>query len=278
MTDKETTLQKSVARHYNNDLIFNYESARLTEHAPIEFGLTKRYLNKVIPDSAIVADIGVGTGHYAQLLAKRNCTLYLVDLSQRLLQATRTRLENSNCDRQILGTYNISATNLEPLPSKVCDAVLLLGPLYHLCSLEERQLAIAEATRILKPDGIIFGAGINRLAYFREQFRSHTQQVLSRQNFHRQFLQNGNADPENIPPLGYAHLTTSKEFLQLFDNSFEQITFIGVESFTAPFPTAGRDLCDIEIEAWIDLVEATGTTPDGIGISDHFLYIGRRKL
>ena len=274
---KESQLRKSVARHYNDDRTFNYESLRLTEYAPIEFGLTKRYLDKIIPDRAIVADLGVGTGHYAELLAQRNCSLYLIDLSQRLLEATRARLKRSGCDCHILEIHNISATNLQPLSSNVCDAVLLLGPLYHLCSLEERQTAVAEATRILKPNGIIFAAGINRLAYFREQFRSHCQQILSHQNFHQQFLQNGNADPENIPPLGYAHLTTGEEFLRLFDHSFEQITFIGVESFTAPFPTAGNDLSNSEIEAWIDLVEATGTTPEGLGMSDHFLYIGRCK-
>ena len=275
---KEFKLQTSVAQHYNNDLTLNYESVRLTEYAPIEFALTKRYLDRIIPDRAIVADIGVGTGHYADLLAKRDCILYLIDLSQRLLDATRARLQKADCDRQILATYNISATNLEPLPPATCDAVLLLGPLYHLCSLEERQRAVAEATRILKPNGIIFAAGINRLAYFREQFRSHCQQVLSRQNFHQQFLKNGNADPVNIPPLGYAHLTTSEEFLQLFAASFEQIKFIGVESFTAPFPTAGNNLSDSELEAWIDLVEATGTTIEGLGMSDHFLYIGRCKV
>lgn len=277
MTIEASQLRESVARHYNDDITFNYESVRLTEYAPIEFGLTKRYLNKIIRDRAVVADIGVGTGHYAELLAKRDCSLYLVDISRRLLEATRNRLENSDCDRQILETYNISATNLDLLPSEVCDAVLLLGPLYHLCPLKQRQLAVAEATRILKPNGIIFAAGVNRLAYFREQFRSHCQQVLSRQNFHQQFLKDGNADPVNIPPLGYAHLTTSEEFLQLF-TSFEQITFIGVESFTAPFPTVGNNLSDSEIEAWIDLVEATGTTPEGLGMSDHFLYIGRRKV
>ena len=293
MTIKGSQLQESVARHYDDDVTFNYEAIRLTEYAPIEFGLTKRYLNKIIPDRAIVADIGVGTGHYAELLAKRDCTLYLIDLSQRLLDATRARLQKADCDRQarafpcacrrrgvarqILATYNISATNLAPLPPATCDAVLLLGPLYHLCSLEERQRAVAEATRILKPNGIIFAAGINRLAYFREQFRSHCQQVLPRQNFHQQFLKSGNADPVNIPPLGYAHLTTSEEFLQLFAASFEQIKFIGVESFTAPFPTAGNNLSDSELEAWLDLVEATGTTTAGLGMSDHFLYIGHRK-
>ncbi len=277
MTMEKFKLQQDVARHYNSDLTFDYESVRLTKHASIEFALTTRYLNKMIPDGSIVVDVGVGTGHYAELLAKRGCTIYLVDLSQRLLEAAHTRLKNCHCDRQILGIYNISATNLNPLKAGVCDAVLLLGPLYHLCSLEERKLAVAEVARILKPDGIIFAAGINRLAYFREQFRSHSQQGLSRQKFHQQFLKDGNSDPVNTPPLGYAHLTNSEEFLQLFTASFEQITLIGVESFTAPFPTTGNTLSQRELEAWIDLVEATGTTPEGLGMSDHFLYIGRRK-
>ena len=49
MTKKETMLEESVARHYNDDPTFNYESVRLTEYAPIEFGLTKRYLDKSVP-------------------------------------------------------------------------------------------------------------------------------------------------------------------------------------------------------------------------------------
>ncbi|MGL5943086.1 MAG: class I SAM-dependent methyltransferase [Waterburya sp.] len=277
MSIEKSKLQASIAQHYNSNLTFDYESVRLTEHSPIEFAVTTRYLNKMISNEARVADVGVGSGHYAELLAKRDCTLYLVDISQRLLEATYTRLKNCNCDRQILGTYNISATSLEPLKTEICDVVLLLGPLYHLCSLQERELAVAEVARILKPNGIIFAAGINRLAYFRELFRSHSKQGLSRQEFHQQFLKDGNADPIHMPPLGYAHLTTSNEFLQLFTASFEQITFIGVESFTAPFPTAANGLSRQELEVWLDLVDATGTTPEGLGMSDHFLYIGRRK-
>jgi ubiquinone/menaquinone biosynthesis C-methylase UbiE len=269
---EKSKLQESVAQHYNSNQTFDYESVRLTEHASIEFAVTTRYLNKMIPDGAIVVDVGVGTGHYAELLAKRDCTLYLVDLSQRLLKATYTKLQKCNCVSQILGTYNVCATNLKPLKDQISDAVLLLGPLYHLCSLKERERAVAEAARILKPNGIIFAAGINRLAYFRELFRSDSQQGLSRQEFHQQFLKDGNADPLHMPPLGYAHLTTSDEFLQLFAASFEQITLIGVESFTAPFPTAANELSAQELEAWVDLVKATGTTLEGLGMSDHFLY------
>lgn len=277
MTSEEPKFQENVARHYNSDRTFNYEAVRLTEYASLEFAVTKRYLDKIIADGATVADVGVGTGHYAELLAKRDCHLYLVDISQRLLEATHTRLKQSNLDRQVLGIYDISATNLEPLKTEVCDALLLLGPLYHLCSIKERQDTVNEAARILKPDGTIFAAGINRLAYFRELFRNFAQQILSRQSFHQQFLKDGNADPVHVPPLGYSHFTTSEEFLKLFEASFNITTLIGVESFTAPFPTAGKDLSPPELEAWIDLVEATGTTPEGLAMSDHFLYIGRRK-
>lgn len=278
MSGEQPELQQSVAQHYNSNQTFDYESVRLTEHAPIEFAVTARYLNRIIPDEAIVADVGVGTGHYAELLAEKGCTLYLADISKRLLAATITRLKKQNLDPQILGAYHVSATHLEPLQAELCDAVLLLGPLYHLCSVAERQRAVAEAARILKPGGVILAAGINHLAYFREQFRSNCQQVLSRQAFHQQFLKDGNTDPVHVPPLGHAHLTTSEAFSELFAASFEKVSLIGIESFTAPFPTAGNQLPAQELEVWVDLVEATGTTLEGLGMSDHFLYVGRRKV
>jgi SAM-dependent methyltransferase len=44
------------------------------------------------------------------------------------------------------------------------DAVLLLGPLYHLVSRAERTAAIREAARILRPGGPLFAAAISRWA------------------------------------------------------------------------------------------------------------------
>ena len=74
----------------------------------------------------------------------------------------------------------------------------------------------------------------------------------------------------------FRSLTSIEEFRQLFAGQFAEVMFIGVESFVSPNRHITAELSDDDAEAWIDLVELTGKTPEGIGASDHFLYIGRR--
>lgn len=264
-----------VAKHYN-DTGFDFESVRLSQHFPIEFAITSRYLNRWIPNDANVADIGVGVGHYAELLASRGCCIYLVDISQRLLDATYTRLRSLRLHEKVLGMHCTSATQLNCLNIEL-DAVLLLGPLYHLCSIEDRQQAVREAAKALKPGGWLFAAGIDRLTYFRELFHASPELVLSRGEFHQQLLQDGNVDPTHAPPLGYGHLTTSEEFRQLFLSQFQEIALVGVESFASPWQESFNNLTSGAAAAWLDLIETTGTTAEGLGMTDHFLYIGRKK-
>jgi len=113
----------------------------------------------------------------------------------------------------------------------------------------------------------LFAAGINRV-YFRDLF-CQPEEVVVRQNFHQQFLQDGNVDPEHAPPLGYGHLTTQTEFRQLFETEFDQVAMIGLESFSA-LTTTVHTLAPEQVEAWMDLVETTGQTPEGLVMSDHF--------
>jgi SAM-dependent methyltransferase len=225
----------------------------------------------------MVAEIGVGGGHYTEFLARRGCRLYLVDVSAQLLDAVIEKLRKNGLGGAIAGYHHASATRLDGLASESLDLVLLMGPLYHLRSLQDRQRSVHESARILKNGGTLFAAGINRLSYLRDLLRMKFGLVSERVAFHRQYLQDGNLDPEHAPPIGYAHLTTPAAFLSLFEKSFDRRAFLGVESFATICQKAFGELPAAEAELWLDLVEETGQTPEGIAQSDHFLFVGRKR-
>lgn len=271
MTDAEFTGQ-----HYSQSA-FEFEVTRLTELCPVEFAVTKRMLDRWIPAGASVAEVGVGVGHYSEHLASRGCRIHLIDVSRRLLDAALARLQHCGLGGQVLRADLLSATDLSLVAAAASfDAVLLLGPLYHLCEPSDRQRAVSEAARLLKSGGLLYAAGINRLPYFRDLLRESPQEAVLRRAFHAQFLRDGNVDPDHAPPLGFGHLSTVAEFRELFAEQFEQLLLMGVESFTAAWQANVRDLAADQAEAWIELVEQTGVTPEGLGAADHFLFVGRK--
>jgi ubiquinone/menaquinone biosynthesis C-methylase UbiE len=269
-------VEQDVAKHYDG-AAFEAELSRLPRDCPVEMGVTLRWLARVARAGDVVAEIGVGGGHYTEFLARRGCHLHLVDISSRLLDAVQEKLRQVGLDGQIVGRHQVSGVNLEAIPSECVDVALLMGPLYHLQTLAERRGCVEESARILKPSGALFATGINRLAYFRDLLRLKFAPVSQRVAFHHQYLRNGNVDPEHAPPLGYGHLSRAAEFLELFDGQFEKMAFVGVESFTSAWQGIFGDLPVAEKEVWLDLVEDTCQTPEGIGQSDHFLYVGRKR-
>jgi len=238
--------------------------------------MTKRMLDRWIPAGARVAEIGVGVGHYTEHLAARGCRIHLIDITQRLLDSTVVRLRNADLERQFAGVSRLSATDLSGIDRSSFDAVVLLGPLYHLCELSDRRRAVEEAAGVLKRSGFVYAAGINRLPYFRDLFRQRPQVAVERREFHHQLLNDGNVDPEHVPSLGFAHLTTAAEFRSLFAGLFDEVILAGVESFTAAWQPTLNGLPAEQADTWLDLVEQTGATPEGLGASDHFLFVGRK--
>jgi SAM-dependent methyltransferase len=267
--------ESKVARHYD-ETSFQAELVRLPQDSPVEWAVTRRWLGRVARAGDVAAEIGVGGGHYTELLARAGCRLHLVDISARLLDATVEKLRQAGLDGRIAGRHHLSGARLEGLPSESVDLALLMGPLYHLPSLAERQRSVSESARILKRGGTLFAAGINRLSYLRDLLRFNFGPVSERVAFHQQYLRDGNLDPVHAPPIGYAHLTTATDFLALFEGRFEKVAFLGVESFTAAWQSIFGGLPAEEKELWLDLVEETSQTPEGIGQSDHFLFVGRK--
>jgi len=87
--------------------------------------------------------------------------VHLLDRTPRLVAEARRR---SGCARRPLVSCRVGDARALDLSSGMADAVLLLGPLYHLTQPADRAQALRESARILRPGGLLFAAAISRWA------------------------------------------------------------------------------------------------------------------
>src|SRR5262245_4336026 len=152
----------------------------------LEFERTKELLLERLPrPPATILDVGGGPGLYALWLADLGYEVHLIDPVANLVEFGRTR--SKNADRPIASCSIGDARQLDWKNNSV-DAVLELGPLYHLISHDDRLLALKEAFRVLRPQGQILAAaiswfasaldGLSRNLFVDETFRSIVTQDL----------------------------------------------------------------------------------------------------
>lgn len=139
------------------------ETERLTARAggALEFLRTQELLLRQLPPTpATVLDVGGGTGPYARWLAGLGYRVCLLDLVPvHVHEAGRAAAAASIAAGAALG----NALRL-PFAGAAADAVLLLGPLYHLTERTDRLSALREARRVLKPGGRVFAVAVSRFA------------------------------------------------------------------------------------------------------------------
>ena len=124
----------------------------------LESERTKEILQRRMPPApAVVADVGGGPGHYALWLAEHGTTVQHRDLMS--LHVDQLEALGIPSIQTAVG----DARDLD-LPDSSADAVLLLGPLYHLPEREDRLKTLREAHRIVRRGGPIFVAAISRWA------------------------------------------------------------------------------------------------------------------
>jgi ubiquinone/menaquinone biosynthesis C-methylase UbiE len=140
------------------------ERERLGEGAGVlELLRTQAVLERYLPKApAVIADVGGGPGRYAFWLAERGYRVHLIDPVPLHIEQAREAF-NSRAGLSLEGAEVGDARNLR-LSSASMDAVLLLGPLYHLPDRADRLQALAEAGRVCRPGGVIIAAAISRFA------------------------------------------------------------------------------------------------------------------
>ncbi len=130
----------------------------------LEFERTKIVLQRHLRPHSEILDLGGGPGRYTVLLAGLDHRVRLADLSEPQLQIARSKIEEAGVADRVLSVDRVSATDLGVYADASFDAVLCMGPFYHLTSVEEHAKAAREVARIVKPGGLVFVAFIPRLA------------------------------------------------------------------------------------------------------------------
>lgn len=132
------------------------ESTRLTRspHGRLEFLRTQMLLRRFLPDPpARILDVGGATGVHATWLAADGYEVVLIDPVPHHVDTAAA-----------FGTFRCRVGDARDLsePDDSVDAVLLLGPLYHLTGAKDRLTALGEARRVLRPGGLVAAAAISR--------------------------------------------------------------------------------------------------------------------
>lgn len=139
------------------------EEQRLTASVGrLEWIRTWEILEQHLPSPPCrVLDVGGGTGVYALPLAGRGYQVHLIDAVP--LHVERARELSAASPSPLAGAEVGDARQLD-VTDATFDAVLLLGPLYHLTERRDRLAALAEARRVLVPGGVLLSAYISRFA------------------------------------------------------------------------------------------------------------------
>jgi ubiquinone/menaquinone biosynthesis C-methylase UbiE len=140
------------------------EAERLLEGlGQLEFVRTQELILRYLPPPpAVVFDVGGGGGIYACWLARLGYKVHLIDLVPLHVEQAR-QASNAQPDHPI-ASCAVGDARAVDRPDASVDAVLLLGPLYHLTERADRVTALSEARRILRAGGLVFAAGISRFA------------------------------------------------------------------------------------------------------------------
>jgi ubiquinone/menaquinone biosynthesis C-methylase UbiE len=108
-----------------------------------------------------ILDAGCGNGDYTVLARQTGARVWAFDLSPRMVDNTRRRLIRNNLEIEELAVGSVTAINY---PDKTFDVVMCLAVIDHLPD-DERQHAVNELARVLRPGGTLYINTPNRFAY-----------------------------------------------------------------------------------------------------------------
>ena len=245
----------------------NEEDRLLSRHGQVEYLTTMKYIHKCLSSFASpnILEVGAGTGRYSVALAKEGYSVTAVELVRHNLDVLRSRLDGSEPITAVQG----NALDLSVFKDRSFDVTMLLGPMYHLYTLEDKKQALSEAVRVTKPGGYILVAYcMNEPTVIQYVFLgNHLDDVLKTglltDDWHCK------SEPKEIFEL------VRTEDVELIDSGFpvDRINFVATDGAAHYFREFIDEMDNETFAKWMEYHFATCERQDLVGASNHTLDV-----
>ena len=254
--------------YYNR---YDEEGRLLSQHGRVEYVTTQKYIHEALAGDKRkkILEIGAGTGRYSVALAREGFAVTALELVGHNLDVLRAKLD---------GTENITALqgnalDLSRFESDSFDLTLLLGPMYHLYTKDDKLRALSEAVRVTKSGGTVM------VAYCMNE-PTVVQYVFGLGNL-REILDNNMLTEDwhcISEPKDLFELIRTEEIAELDEAvGVERVKLVATDGATN-FMRPVVDAMDEEtFSKWVEYHLATCERQDLIGASHHTLDILRKK-
>ena len=249
---------------------YDEENRLRSRYGMVEFLTTLRYIDKYLRPGMKILEIGAATGRYSHHFARLGYEVDAVELVEHNISLFR---ENTMPNEQITITHG-NATDLSVFEDNTYDITLLLGPMYHLFTEQEKLQALSEAIRVTKPEGVIFvaycgnDATILQFCFLRGMFRDeHYRNLIDPVTF------KASSDPIELFELH------RKEEIDKLRNHFPvtQLHYVATDGFSHYMRDTISAMDEEMYNMYLRYHFATCERSDMVGYSNHMLDIFRKE-
>ena len=274
------TDREQVREYYNSTAKQEWERI---DHRP-EFLLTCRFLDRMIAPGDRVLDIGGGPGRYSIHLAGRGCRVTLLDLAEENVRLAEEHAKEAGVEIRAVAADALSAGSALRergiLPDGGFDAVLLMGPLYHLLEEEEREDAVREALSLLKPGGLLCASFILTTAdlQFRMKYPDNAPILTenpSELDFRAALLRGESWSGDGFTRAHFSDVCDIEPFMARFP--LDPVVCFGQEGIMGPCEETIMKRTPEEIEEWLRFSETISMRREYWGFAEHLMFIGRKR-
>ena len=258
------------------DYLTNYyerydENGRLiSKHGMIEYITTMKYVEKYLQPGMRILEIGAATGRYSHALAQKGYCVDAVELVEHNIEIFR---QNTTPGETVTITQG-NAIDLSAFESDTYDITLLLGPMYHLFTEEDKRKALSEAIRITQKGGIVFvaycmgDASILSYGFRGGQIHSLVEKCMLDTETFDTF-----SKPWDLFEL------YRKEDIDALRNHFEvtQLHFVASDGYTNHMRDTVNQMDDDTYELFVKYHLSTCERQDMVGYSHHTIDIFRKE-